>query len=198
LGNGKRRGKFEALKVSAVYLAALIFGLGVLLLQFVFPGHGVDADGDAAQDADHPHSSSLPVYLSLRFWTFGLLAFGMVGSLLRLLALASDTATFVLALVMGLASGGLSAWTFIALKRAEATSGVDAREAAGHLGRIVLACGRQQKGKVRIQLGGTTLDLIATTDEELLEHGTHVLIEEVRGTTAHVSRAPDLLVPDST
>jgi membrane protein implicated in regulation of membrane protease activity len=188
----------------ALYLAALIFGLGVLLLQFILPSHGTEHPGDSdALDTHEQHSHEgasgpLAVLLSLRFWTFGFLAFGMVGSLLHSFSLTSDAVTLVLALVMGLTSGALAAWTFIALKRGETASGVDARNCVGHIGRVVLALHRQQPGKVRIQLGGTTLDLVATTDESSLEQGAHVLIEEVRGTSVHVSRAPDLLIPEKT
>jgi hypothetical protein len=48
---------------------------------------------------------------------------------------------------------------------------------------------------VRIEVHGRLVDLIASTDDERLEGGENVIVEEMRGTTAHVSRAGDSLAP---
>jgi hypothetical protein len=37
--------------------------------------------------------------------------------------------------------------------------------------------------------------LLASTDEEPLANGDQVLVEEIRGTVAHVSRATDAFLP---
>jgi membrane protein implicated in regulation of membrane protease activity len=60
---------------------------------------------------------------------------------------------------------------------------------------VLIAVERGKHGKVRIEVHGRLLDLIATTDDERLEGGESVIVEEMRGTTAHVSRAGDSLAP---
>src|SRR6188768_3751822 len=74
--------------VGVLYLAALILGLGTIMVQLLMGGHG-DADGSAGvdhdvdQDVDAHHAGGhgevdhgfLPIFLSLRFWIFGALAF---------------------------------------------------------------------------------------------------------------------------
>src|SRR5215213_4528186 len=103
--------------MGVLYIAALIIGLGVLSLSFFLGGHdgdgSVDGDGDAAAgDADahaeHDHGDShghagagaIAIFLSLRFWTFGLLAFGLVGSILHFLHLTSGLITPLAAALM--------------------------------------------------------------------------------------------------
>ncbi len=210
--------------MGVVYLAALIFGLGTIALQFVMGGDGdaeADVDADLGADADldldadadvdaggsgdagEAHHTGhidkdlgfLPIFLSLRFWTFGLLAFGLTGALLHFLRLASGGITAILASVMFLLAGFLASWSIRALSRAELSSGADRDDAVGQIGRVLLPCDPSRRGKVRIQLRGQTLDLIASTDETALGAGDYVLIEEVRGNGVHVSRAPSEFLP---
>jgi membrane protein implicated in regulation of membrane protease activity len=183
-----------------VYLAALIIGAGTLGLQ-LFMGH--DA-GDAAHfeaggghDAAHDAASSglAAVVLSLRFWTFGLLAFGLVGTLFYFLNVATPLATGLVASGMGLGSGLFASWTFRFLRRTSLSSGGEPGDAVGQVGKVLIDCQRGGVGKVRIELRGQTVDYLASTDDDALEPGESVLVEEVRGDTLHVSRVPEELVP---
>jgi membrane protein implicated in regulation of membrane protease activity len=201
--------------LGTLYLAALIFGLGINLLQFVLAGIGGDADadhgdldagGDVDADADvgdgdvvHPtgdgahHSGDggfLPLVLSLRFWTFGSLAFGIVGSLIHFAGLAPAPVGLALAVAMGLASGLLASWVFRALTRSSSQSGALATDAVGQVGRVLVPVARGARGKIRIQLRGQTIDYLATTDDEALDVGADVLVSEVRSGEVHVCRAP--------
>jgi membrane protein implicated in regulation of membrane protease activity len=181
------------------YLAALIFGLGTILFQLFGASHG-DADhpGDlhdgssGAHDAGHADHSGgiLPIVLSLRFWTFGSLAFGLTGALLHYLGLAPLAIVPFLALAMGLGSGWFAAWSFRALMKSATQSGAVAGDALGKLGRVLVSCQRGSRGKVRLELRGQTVDFLATTDEDEIEPGTSVLVEEVREEELVVSRAP--------
>jgi hypothetical protein len=63
----------------------------------------------------------------------------------------------------------------------------------GRVGRVVVACGRGTTGQVRVEIGGSSLDLLATTDDETIAHGESVLVEDLRGNIAHVSRRPQEL-----
>jgi membrane protein implicated in regulation of membrane protease activity len=197
--------------VGILYLAALVIGGGTLALQLLLGGN---SDGDVHADAGggdvhadtaggehdtHAHGEAgfLPIFLSLRFWVYGLLGFGMVGAALHYLGLAGSLATPLIAVAVGLLSGFLASWTFQALARADTTSSsAEANDAVGQVGRVLVPCTRGQKGKVRIELRGQTLDLIATTDDDELASGSSVLVEEMRGMTAHVSRAPGDFLPE--
>jgi membrane protein implicated in regulation of membrane protease activity len=198
--------------VGAVYLATLILGLGVLLLQFVMPaadtggapeleGDSLDLEHDAgaAHDHDHGHGAAdagaIAIFLSFRFWTYGLMAFGFVGTLLHFLHLSSAPVALGTAAVIGLLSGFIASVSMRALARAQTSSGGEADEAVGRIGRVLLAIDRGKLGKVRVEVHGRLIDLIATTNEERLEGGESVIVDEIRGTTAHVSRTGDSIPP---
>lgn len=191
-----------------IYLAALVIGVGTIAVQLLFAGKGdgaeldgADADGgDADGDADadgHVHGDAglMPFLLSLRFWTFFLLAFGMVGTLLHVFQLASSWLTPILAVVMGAGSGALATWTFRALKRAETTSAASPRDTVGQVGKVLLPVNPGSRGKVRIELRGQSLDLIATTEDEGFASGELVMVEELDGQVVRVSRAPQEFLP---
>jgi membrane protein implicated in regulation of membrane protease activity len=203
--------------VGIFYLAALIIGFGTIALQLFLSGdHDADAEGgahvgDAAADGEldgsgeadpaaghgaHGEGGFLPIFLSLRFWTFALLAFGLSGTLLHYLDLANAVVTLAVAAGLGVASGLLASLTFRALARAELSSAATSRDAVGQIGRVLVPLGKSRRGKIRIELKGQTVDLLATTDDEELEAGQMVVVEELRDTTAHVTQAPpELLVP---
>lgn len=197
-------------------LAALIIGFGTIALQLVMGGdHGADADADAGADAggdadadvdadhgdgghgEHGHADGgfLPIFLSLRFWTFTLMAFGLSGSLIHYLDLANSVVALSVAVALGLGAGLLASLTFRALSRAETSSGATDRDAVGQVGKVMIPLGKGARGKIRIELKGQTVDYVATTDEDELEAGQLVMIEEMRETTAHVSRAPAEVLP---
>jgi hypothetical protein len=54
---------------------------------------------------------------------------------------------------------------------------------------------KESRGKVRIELRGQTIDLLATTDDEVLADGELVMIESLEGSTARVSKAPVEFLP---
>jgi membrane protein implicated in regulation of membrane protease activity len=195
-----------------IYLAALIFGIGIQALQFVMAGADADADVDADADfdvdaeadlatgvdhevlshggADHDAGGFLPILLSVRFWTFGALAFGLSGSLLHFLQLAPATVTLIVAVSMGLVSGYLASWVFRHLAQSTTTSGAGEAEAVGQVGRVLVPVKRGARGKVRIQLRGQTADYLALSDDGDFEEGEDVLVTEVEDGQVRVARAP--------
>jgi membrane protein implicated in regulation of membrane protease activity len=202
--------------MGVIYIAALIIGLGIVSLSFFMGaqdgGDGGDGDidgevdaGDADVHADvghgdahghgHADTSAIAIFLSLRFWTYGLLAFGLVGTILHFLKLAGGLATPITATLLGLISGLLATYTFRLLERTQSTSGAEASEAIGQVGRVLVPIERGKRGKIRIEVRGQTVDLLASTDDEQLRDGDQVVVEEIRGTTAHVSRASDSFLP---
>lgn len=190
------------------YLFALVVSLGLLAVQVVMGGRDADHDGygdhDAQADhlAHHPHAhhpshhaerGALAMLLSLRFWIFFALGFGMSGSLIHYLALATPLATFLVAAVAGLGSGAFAALAFRALRRSAMTTEARTSQAVGRVARVVVPLGRDLLGQVRIEIGGGSVDLMATTDEESIARGEAVIVEDVQQNVARVSRRPDEL-----
>jgi membrane protein implicated in regulation of membrane protease activity len=159
-------------------------------LQLDADAHGVDADAQAHGHHDAKLDISvLAMFLSLRFWTFALMAFGLLGCFLHYLKLATPLATGLSSGALGLFSGWLAAYTFRALSRNVPNSGVSSTELVGQVGKVMLAPNAQGRSKIRLSVKGQMIDYVATSDE-LLEAGASVLVEEVRGQQLHVSPAP--------
>lgn len=172
------------------YLAALTVSLGFLAVQMFLPGIGeveadVDADGGGGDAA---------LFLSTRFWIYAALAFGLVGTALHYLGLASPVLTLVLAAGSGLGSGASVTFAFRALRRASTTTTAALDEAIGQVARVLVPVSRGRVGKVRLMLKGNAIDALATTDEAEIAVGQKVLIEEVRGGVVHVAIAPEELL----
>jgi membrane protein implicated in regulation of membrane protease activity len=190
--------------VIALYLAALVVALGVVGVQLLggadghdVAGHDISADaggGDGAH-GEHEGAAAASLFLSTRFWTFALLALGMVGSLLSLLKLASPWAIVVLAVTSGLVSGLFAALVFRALRRSDKWSGASLQEAVGTTARVLVPCAKGRVGKVRALVKGATVDILAMTDADEIETGAHVLISAIDGGIAKVERAPKELEP---
>jgi membrane protein implicated in regulation of membrane protease activity len=186
-----------------LFIAALVFGAGALGVQLFMggdSGHG-DAGGHdthpALQDGDHDHggahgglASAALVLLSLRFWVFAAFAFGLTGTAIRVLGLASPFVALLLAVLAGLGAGALAVWVFRALARSESSSAVAADDLIGQIGRVLVPLGPGTTGKVRLDLRGQAVDMLATTDDVGIGAGELVLVESVREHTLHVSRPP--------
>jgi membrane protein implicated in regulation of membrane protease activity len=182
-----------------LYLAALVFGAGSLVAQLFASEHdgdheaGGDADGDA--DGGHEgggHGDALAWLLSLRFWIYGALGFGLSGSLLHFLALSGFGVTLALAIAMGVGSGALASFAVSALGRSTASSGGSSEELIGRSARVMVGFGRGSRGKVRVEVKGQSVDLLATTDEERLAEGETIYVESVDGSELRVARAARL------
>jgi membrane protein implicated in regulation of membrane protease activity len=132
----------------------------------------------------------LATFLSLRFWTFSLLAFGLVGTCFHFFGLGGFVVTLVTALGMGAFSGFGATLAFRALANASTTSGSGSGDAVGRVGKVLVPLRKDTRGKVRVEVNGEMIDYLATTDDEELDAGAEVLVVEVRGESAHVARAP--------
>jgi membrane protein implicated in regulation of membrane protease activity len=195
--------------VGALYLGSLIIGLGILLLQVAmssgkdvdgggksFDLHaGADADAAGHVDQDGGHASGgdgglVGLFLSFRFWTFAMAGFGLVGSALHFLHLASATAALVTASLVGMVAGVGASWTFRKLRSTSVNSGAEPRELIGQVGKVLVPPNSQGHAKVRLVVKGQMIDYVATTDDRSLESGASVLVEELRGNEIHVSPAP--------
>ncbi len=183
-----------------VYLASLVVGLGVLVVQVALGGRTGSHDFGHAGGHAHGHDLAktghagddgpLAVVLSFRFWIFALLAFGLSGSLLDHFDLAEPAAIAMIAGGAGIASGAFAALVVRAVARSSASSSVNLSEAVGREARVLVACGSGRTGQVRLALRGQSVDLLAVTSDESIARGEPVLIEDVRDGVAQICRRP--------
>jgi membrane protein implicated in regulation of membrane protease activity len=159
-------------------------------------GHGGHeahvAPSSVAQAKDaHFGEGFVALFLSTRFWIFAFLGFGLTGSILSyLFSSVSGLATLVTAVLAGVGSGLSASLAFRALRDTASAPAPNASAAVGRVARVLVPLTKEGVGQVRIDLGGQTVDLMAKTSELRIERGESVVIEEVDGEIAQVSKAP--------
>jgi membrane protein implicated in regulation of membrane protease activity len=174
----------------AVYIAALVIAVGALVLQLAAGHDGASADHDLAHGATTEHDfAPWTLFTSVRFWSFGLLAFGLVGTLLSAFGLAGGGVIAIVASVAGVSSGAFAAILIRRMMQRPASSHASSGEIVGKVGRILVAPGAGGLGKVRVEIKGSLVDYTAKTADDLAE-GDVVVVEECDGKVAVVSRAP--------
>ena len=196
----------------SAYIVCLLAG-GIVLGASMLGGHdsdaggdadaaaGVDGGGDAGGDsgadahAEHDgHSHHEWVgrgpFLSLRFWTWAATFFGLTGLVLTLTGSSASTA-----LLWAVAAGVGTGWgaSYVLAKLTKTAVGV-LPEASSHIGcegRLLLPLAPGQRGKVRLRVGGTDLDLVAESEgREALPVGASVWVVGLRGTHVVVESSP--------
>jgi membrane protein implicated in regulation of membrane protease activity len=169
-----------------LYLIAAVLGGGILLVQVLVGGdHGGDHAWDHA-DASHPEG---PGILSTRSLVYALFTFGFVGALLHIPRVVEPRTALAVAVMSALATGAAVGFVFRSLGHSAASGAAELEEVRGRRARVLVACARERRGKVRVELKGHQVDMLATTDEALLAEGTEVLIVDVREGVAHVAPA---------
>jgi len=200
-----------------VYVFALILG-GVLLgSSILLGGHDdaeletgdVDADasleaeahadlddhggtGSPEQEAEFGHGGAdffLWTFRSIRFWTFFLAFFGLTGVVLDGLGLVEHwAATLGLAVAMGTVTG-MGASGVIRYLSSD-TTGVAAGsdDYVGKTVRVMIPVAPNATGKVRLQLKGNTVDVLAKCDDDSFASKEEAIIIEMEGTTARIAR----------
>jgi hypothetical protein len=180
----------------AIYIGALLFGGLLILASLVGAGdHPVDVHGAGSAD---PHAGGhgnalLAAILGVRFWSFAAAFFGVTGLVLRVVGgTALRASAPLVGAVVGAAAGFGASWFFRKMTRESVGRVVDAGALVGREGRLLLPVAHPQQGKVRLaQPAGGHLDLVAEAGAgEALVAGDEVIIVEVRGNVAVVTRAP--------
>src|SRR5690606_8723201 len=106
-------------------------------------------------------------FLSLRFWMFFLAFFGLTGLLLDGLDLVeSPLGALIAAIGMGLVTGQGTVLVFRRLASSETSTAASSADYIGRSGRVMVGFGAGDLGKVRLTLKGTTVDVLATTEDE--------------------------------
>lgn len=195
-----------------IYLATLIFG-GVLLgTSILLGGHGdVDADMDIDADLDVDLDAEMDLdadtgfdkdfdigdagdaffwpLKSVRFWTFFSAFFGLTGLTLEGLGLMSTVPAFIAASAMGITLGWSASSIIRRLARDDSGRGAEAKDYVGKTARVVVPVKPGGVGKVRVEIRGQNVELLAVTDEEVpLTAEDDVLVLELDGTRARVAR----------
>ena len=191
------------------YIFALVLG-GVLLGASFLLGGDHDADGDVDMDADADVDADVDadadidgdadgghdghgdvagffgVLGSLRFWTFFTAFFGLTGLVLDGFDLAVPMAALPLAVSVGFLSGwgAVTVIRHFAANDTGVAAGVD--DYVGKSGELILGVGPGRLGKLRIELKGTTVDVLAVCEDGQLGRGEQALIIEMRDHTAVV------------
>ena len=167
-----------------LYLVCLVVGGVFVALAAVAGLDGVDFDQDFDADVELLDKSDpaekrsilqrankrrrglgLP-FLSLRFWTFGGCFFGLTGVILSLLNPAlSTTGIAWISIAVGSSLGTAMVWVLRMLRRQQADSLIRSDDLLGLPGIVEIPFDRNSKGKVRLNIKGSTLDLIAVTED---------------------------------
>src|SRR5262249_20410414 len=174
--------------VLTAYVVALALGLAILVVQLA-AGH----DADAPHGADHPIDHDAAPWMivgSLRFWSFALLAFGLVGTMLHAFGLAGAGGAPVLALASGIASGVVAVTVIRRLLTRGPSSNVSRSEVVGRLARVIVPLDAAAPGKVRVELRGTWVDLVARSREPIAA-GEAVLVEDEAGGAGGAPGGPE-------
>lgn len=150
--------------MSGLYLFSLVVGGGLLLVSMLGNVFGGDVDvvADADVDLDADVDGGFTKILSLRTATYFLFGFGGVGTALSWLWGGERSAlAFGLALGSGAVLGGLASLVFRYLRASE--SGGQETEASfvGLLGTVTIPLSAHGVGKIQVQRGPRTVELIA-------------------------------------
>jgi membrane protein implicated in regulation of membrane protease activity len=199
--------------VLALYLAALIFGLGMFLVQALSSSDAHHGEHPALPGGDDAHAGETwlahqthaafgadagwaSIFISLRFYMFAAIAFGAVGAPVTAFGSTGAGLTLGVALLTALLVATAASLAFRALGRDTMSSGASESELMGQVGRVLVACEKGRKGKVRLTLRGQIVDFVATTDEQRLAPGAGVIVQEVHAERVHVCAAPSELLPE--
>lgn len=157
----------------------------------------IEAELDADADADHDVGGHgdlggfLYLFLSLRFWIFFLAFFGLTGIVLDVLGLVSaEWIGLVLALAMGTVVGTGATGLIRMLSKDTTGEAVRSKDYVGKTARVLVPFEGERVGKVRVEIGGRSVDLLASGVEEDEGYGgkDEVLIVEMEGNRARVAR----------
>lgn len=130
------------------------------------------------------------IFTSLRFYMLACIGLGLVGTPVTWLGLASPLSTLIASAVTALLVGAAGSWVFRALGRDTLSSGATRSDLMGQVGRVLIACEKGRRGKVRLHVRGQLVDYLATTDEPRLAPGTAIIVQEVAVDSLVVCEAP--------
>ncbi|MEA2552004.1 MAG: hypothetical protein QOJ65_180, partial [Fimbriimonadaceae bacterium] len=179
--------------ITIFVVCALVGGI-LILLSLLGADHSADVHADAhfelGHDTDHDAIGSflnhLP-FLSVRFWAYGLAAFGLAGIMLTTVAKAPPGTVLPTAIVFGLICGTLVVWALRALSKGMVSTGASLGDLMGAEGTVTVAVRGEVPGRIRCNLKGEIIDLLAIPEPgQTLEIGTSVIVTTFENDRARV------------
>lgn len=155
----------------------------------------VELDASHAFDKDFAQSTGVWIpFLSLRFWIYFAAAFGLVGAISTLLKVSQEPTILISSIGTGLVMGLIAAWIFRKLRMSSTSAQAEHRDFMGKSGQMVVASRGGEFGKVRVDVKGSTIDLLAThPDGRELNKGESVYIVSIEGHKAQVMNEQEIL-----
>jgi len=165
---------------------------------------GIDHDAGLDHDAGADHDASghdvgigadflLWSLTSIRFWTFFLAFFGLTGLSLEGLGLVQSSAVILaLAIGTGMTTGYGAAGVIRWLSRETSGNAPTSADYVGKSVRVVVPVEGGNTGKVRLQLKGQLVDVLAfADDDEDFASKDEAMIIEMDGTRARIARVDE-------
>ena len=187
-----------------LYLLSLVVGGGLLGVSVVLGGHDAGHDGPsgALEPAGHEGplggaESYLYWLVSVRFWTFFVAFFGLTGLVFDGLGLvSSQLATVVIATATGTIAGGGAMFVLRRLTKDESSSAASTSDYIGRTGRVLVGFAAGGVGKVRLEVKGSSIDLLAMPeDDRTYSPNDEVIVVEMSGLHAKVSHVRPAIPP---
>jgi len=155
-------------------------------------GHHVELPN--ALDVGWTNSDFWLAFVSMRFVTYFVGIFGIVGTTLSLLTGMSGPTVTIVSFLFALVLGYGGSLLFRYLNAEGETSGVTHNDYVGVLGRTLVGIRPSQPGKVRVSIKGDTLDLIALSEgEKEIAVGEEIVVVGLEGDRVRVAPKGDYL-----
>lgn len=154
-----------------LYIVAAILGGGLVLVSLVAGAHGGDsgdmhADHDLSADHDVAGPDIWLPFLSLRFWTYFLMVFGVVGLLLTKAGGTPEPMAAVWSGVAGLSVGFVVAGLLEWARRMQGENATRSQDFLGREAKVIVPIRPTLEGKIRLDVKGETIELLALPYEE--------------------------------
>ncbi|NJN38067.1 MAG: NfeD-like protein [Acaryochloridaceae cyanobacterium CSU_3_4] len=172
--------------IGGIFVILAIIG-GIDGIEFEFE---LDSDVEIFDPKDRPQSALIPrrrkgrqipwwgLIKNLKFWTFGSCFFGLTGILLQ--ASSAGLPSWMITLIavgMGLILGTAMSGLLLYLRGQQADSLITHEDLVGLAGTVEVPFDAHSRGKVRLMVKGSILEVVAFTDEvSALEPGEQVVV----------------------
>lgn len=154
--------------------------------------HAADAAGKVT-DSFNGFAEWIP-FLSLRFWVAFTAAFGILGLVMTLLKSGTEPGILIMALITGFLTGTVVHTLITWIKRHLKDSSVEEKDLVGVHGKVLVPARGADPGKIRIEVKGDIIDLLAVSDDGRdIDAGSEIFVVAVEGNHARIARQEDLL-----
>lgn len=150
---------------------------------------GADLDGEADVGFDAAFDAWLPI-ASIRFWTFFAAFFGMTGTALTATSNLGMTLTLGPAIGVGYVSGVAATRILKSLSKKSVGRVLNSEDLVGTVGALTLPVAPGVAGKIRMQIGGRTVELLAESDETINAGANAIVISVLDDGSVRITPAP--------